>query len=296
MTVKYLICLLVICESGNPTVYFIGPQAIYVFTLCLLLLCCYTRTPPIFRLDLVAIAGFVVIIGAHLFTFGEDILISDLGFIVKLLIAVLTVRWIGNFESIYPTLMVTLSWVSLLFYLPTILGVDLVSLTSWLQLPIEGTDIRHIGIHNFHTPEEAHRNSGIFWEPGAFAGYLVLALSVILTHERHLFRQRYAISGLLLALLTTQSTTGYIALMLLICLYVLRYARHTTHNLPRIMLPFVVGLVAWGAYDTFQETSFLGEKIASQWTQMVLCMTSNSSTKDRCSGGAIILSLESPLT
>jgi hypothetical protein len=69
------------------------------------------------------------------------------------------------------------------------------------------------------------RNSGFMWEPGAFAAYLSLAIyfHVITTN----FKLDRVLIVLTLALLTTFSSMGYIALSALIILYVIR--KHSNH-------------------------------------------------------------------
>lgn len=58
------------------------------------------------------------------------------------------------------------------------------------------------------------RNAGPFWEPGAFQGFLLIAIFFLLSYKE-LFRHRFMIMIILLiTLLTTQSTTGYIVFLI----------------------------------------------------------------------------------
>jgi len=66
-----------------------------------------------------------------------------------------------------------------------------------------------------------HRNSGVFWEPGAFQIYLNLALLYVL-HNTTLKRRGIKIAILIIALLTTISTMGYICAALILIAYFLR--------------------------------------------------------------------------
>ena len=62
------------------------------------------------------------------------------------------------------------------------------------------------------------RNSGMFWEPGAFQGFLFLAM-LLMIFETDLYRIKHRKSAFLvltITMLTTQSTTGYILLIILI--------------------------------------------------------------------------------
>lgn len=65
------------------------------------------------------------------------------------------------------------------------------------------------------------RNSGMFWEPGAFQAYIVLAILMLLydVDQNQIKRRRETFVILLVTLLTTQSTTGYIVLILVLLVY-----------------------------------------------------------------------------
>lgn len=60
------------------------------------------------------------------------------------------------------------------------------------------------------------RNSGMFWEPGAFQGFIILAVLMILFHKDDIKNRRIKIIVLILTLLTTKSTTGYV-IFLMVC-------------------------------------------------------------------------------
>lgn len=67
------------------------------------------------------------------------------------------------------------------------------------------------GIHIFE------RNSGMFWEPGAFQGFLIIAVLFILFFPTNHKIRKAKIIIFFITLLTTGSTTGYL-LMILVCL------------------------------------------------------------------------------
>lgn len=63
-----------------------------------------------------------------------------------------------------------------------------------------------------------HRNSGPFWEPGAFQGFLVLAMLMLLyqVDAGTVKHRKFALILILITVLTTQSSTGYVILIILI--------------------------------------------------------------------------------
>ena len=63
------------------------------------------------------------------------------------------------------------------------------------------------------------RNSGPFWEPGAFQGFINLSILFILTHINSIRYVRIKFIILLFTLLTTQSTTGFIILIIILFIY-----------------------------------------------------------------------------
>lgn len=114
-----------------------------------------------------------------------------------------------------------------------------------------------------HFPDELLvRNAGMFWEPGAFAGYLILALLFIALKNGKLIIGSYNNETLwiITGLITTQSTTGYIVLMLLFFIYALQ--NYSWGKI--IVIPFFL-LIIIVAYN---ELPFMKGKIETQFLQL----------------------------
>lgn len=60
----------------------------------------------------------------------------------------------------------------------------------------------------------SNRNFGPFWEPGAFQGFLVLAILMLLFVNEQINKKRTKIFILLITIITTRSTTGYIIIII----------------------------------------------------------------------------------
>jgi hypothetical protein len=101
----------------------------------------------------------------------------------------------------------------------------------------------------------AYRNSGNFTEPGSFASYLCLALSLNLVRNGPIFTKKNYV--FIIGILTTLSTAGYLALFFIIIYYVSLYKK----GLLRILFVFV--LVA-SSYYCYLELEFLNSKIDFQ--------------------------------
>ena len=114
----------------------------------------------------------------------------------------------------------------------------------------------------FHTRlRENIRNCGFFWEPGAYGGYLVLLLLLFYNDLAYLFKcHRGKCVVLLIALISTMSTTAYIVFGLTLIWY---FSFKMKNNLKYILLPLSVGVALW-AYYSFD---FLSTKIDRQTIQ-----------------------------
>jgi hypothetical protein len=88
------------------------------------------------------------------------------------------------------------------------------------------------------------RNSGFSWEPGRYAAMLVFAIFFNLVRTRFSFKKNYGLVVLLIALFSTQSTTGISALLAILAIY-LYNLRKTNHKylLLLISVPLVVFLL-----------------------------------------------------
>lgn len=94
------------------------------------------------------------------------------------------------------------------------------------------------------------RNSGPFWEPGAFQGYIWIAVLLLLFNvdEERIKHRKFVFALLIITLLTTQSTTGYVLLVLAFVLFnkrILQLLEIKSMNTKTtvIILVFLIGLV-----------------------------------------------------
>jgi hypothetical protein len=106
---------------------------------------------------------------------------------------------------------------------------------------------------------EEVRNSGMFWEPGAFAGYLNLALLFIaLSNKRFLLGEyKRDVVWIIIGIVTTLSTTGYIVLGIIILVSIIQQFKHAKF----ILVPAVILI----GYYSYFNLDFLNEKIEKQY-------------------------------
>lgn len=127
----------------------------------------------------------------------------------------------------------------------------------------QDVDSKNIFIYTIETTEN-FRNSGMFWEPGGFASFINLALTLHLIRNNFIFdRYTFLLIG---TLLTTFSTTGYVVLFIVILFSMTnRMIRNTTPSLVAIRIFFILLLGSLFTY-LFYAAPIFRDKIDSQFT------------------------------
>ena len=175
-----LLCLMVLVVSGNPAIGFFNTPAVVVLSTAILLAVALHRKVSITPRDRNILLAFMALFFVHLATFRLTSLIPSISFMLKLLIALLAMRTIPSFDRRLVEVMVGLAIVSLFFFAPVLIGIDMAQVMAPLAIPFEQNNIQpmiHFGIHNYRVEATCiNRNCGMFWEAGAFAGYLIFAM------------------------------------------------------------------------------------------------------------------------
>lgn len=103
------------------------------------------------------------------------------------------------------------------------------------------------------------RNAGMFWEPGAFAGYLLLALLFIAIKNGKFSIGSYKkeVLWIIIGLITSQSTTGFLVLLVILMIYAMQ-----NFSWGKIIIfPLFLMIAIW----SYTKLPFLQEKIESQF-------------------------------
>jgi hypothetical protein len=103
-----------------------------------------------------------------------------------------------------------------------------------------------------------YRNSGFYWEPGSHGGILVIAFFLNLFYRREAFLSRYNII-FLITILTTLSTTTYLALFFVILIYLKNFFQ----TRPLLSL-FIFLLLITCSLLLYTRLEFLNNKIDKQ--------------------------------
>lgn len=174
-----------------------------------------------------------------------------------LMIKVLGDRFIDYFVTVmYYIAMISLVFVILFFFSPALGHFVKYSITPMFG-PLNIAHSPHMSILVYNLSHiDGFRNSGPFWEPGAFAGYLLIAFMLNFVKEQIQFTKKSII--ILVALLTTFSTTGFFALFIFMFF---AYYKKFKNILFKVIVTGT--LIAGGVYAYFS-LDFLGKKIHEQ--------------------------------
>jgi hypothetical protein len=285
--IQYLIVILLVL-LGNQILLGdrVAEALLVVYFIFLAPLYFLRRNSSLALSDLLVFFSFLMILAVQSISFNFFPLRTIAGFIIRLFIAFATVRLVKDFPRIYINVMYGICIISLCFYVPEQLfhavGRDFASLFTPLVNLVRdfflldtyggGGAARSatIFIYNFenpHNPHDIYRNAGPFWEPGAFAGYISLAL-IFLGLEREKYDRRFYISRFLvltITLLTTVSTMGYLIMPIVLSIHYRRVTKSVVENLGQIavgilMLPLFMALLinVWNL-------EFIGRKIIHQY-------------------------------
>lgn len=253
----YILVFLLLSFSGNPFIHKnVNADTIYItFSIVCIILC-------LWYVSVVKISSFLkYIIPFCLVFLVQSVMMpssfsSNIFVLMKMFIGFAIYEILkGRFTSVFVNTMTAIAAISIplfLFnkfigYLP---GITLNDLSTSL---IVYTEI-------FATDYFIDRNAGMFWEPGAFAGYINIALFFLLFLS-DFEKKKYRFAILVAALLTTFSTTGYIVFAFLITSYFIK-----NRKLSIIGRIFIVGCFIAIAVYCYNTLDFLGAKIGNMST------------------------------
>lgn len=261
---EYLIMFFLLGVSGIP--YFSSNQPfIILFALGLIglfMLSSFSKIDEELLFVLIAILA-CVFFQAVTFSYFKGITI--LGLILRITTAYFAIKLLGEyFISYFLRVMIFLTIVSLIIFIPIFIKPDflntLIDLTpSFLSYQYElwgfQVDRKTMVIYNLLQEENRVRNNGPFWEPGAFGGYLVIAYIFNTIREKKLLGKINIL--FIVAIISTQSTTAYLALFAFIVCYI--FFEDYSYAVKSLIIVFGVA-----GYVAFQTIPFLGDKIREE--------------------------------
>ncbi len=266
---------LALAYSGNDTVGKLFPTEPQLVILALFLgfLLEHRGIRPFSSQFLAAVAIFGGILLVQCVDYAFYPVVTIAGFFVRLFIGYALMRLVPDFPRVFVRAMVALALLSFLFHIPYVLlstaGISLEGpITRAAELLGTASSARRpLFLHTF-MGYFSFRNAGMFWEPGAFAGYLILGLIFLAVAKKNLSREQYRRAFLILtiAILTTLSTTGYVVYPLILLLHYGGTMQTKNKISAKIMfgmyifLPVIIGC----SFIAYNKLPFLKEKISHQ--------------------------------
>lgn len=207
---------------------------------------------------------FTIILIIQSIVFGKARTDAIIGLYMSILLPYFAVTLVGkNFLKILVNIVVTITFVSFIFYIPSVLSENIKMFVSNIA-PTLGTDV-WLSDQNFLIYTSRYhaitsfgliRNSGNFNEPGYFATILNMALAVNISYGNKLLEKKNLI--MIIGIITTFSTSGYIAMIFIISFYLLVIMKK---KIKYIIIPIFI-TIAIGLYTS---SDFLQPKIQSHY-------------------------------
>lgn len=249
---SYLLVFILLCYSGNP--FFIFSSNVkfgYIFlTLFLFVFGIIKRRDYSIRYFLYVIPIITILFLDSLKNIEFSISVCVFA-LIKIYIGTAVIQYVGRrFVYYYIDIIRLIAIISLIcFTYNQLFGLipgrslnETVSIMLYTQLY---TQVE--GIHP--------RNCGMFWEPGAYQGFLNLALLFLIFAKDYPKRKQTAII-LIACILSTQSTTGYIVLMFVGYLFISFQSHYNGYQ--RFFLFLILFAVSYFIYN---DLDFLKDKI-----------------------------------
>jgi hypothetical protein len=268
--INYILVLILVATSGFQ--YFYAYQewiAIgLVFTLAIVLL----RRREVF-LDyhfFMLISLFSIWEIIQFGFFGGFSFVSVVGTLSRFLLAYLIIVMLAkDFLPYFVNIITVLSLISLFFYalihIPAVLNFMMDLSKTVFASPFNGgiEEYEHnsnIIIFNYHGYlYSPMRNSGPFWEPGAFSVFICLSLTFGLIIGRSLWSIESIVQ--IAALITTYSTSGYVVFFVIVFSSLMYKTRELGSGIQLLLKGIVIPLVLLGVVIFVQTQDFLLPKI-----------------------------------
>lgn len=257
---QLLLVFFLVAVSGIP--FFVGNRYFFPIFYLFLLFKFLTKKYKIEKFALVIFLSFSIVLIVQMIIFKKIVIYSNVALLIKITTAYFIIKELKeNFvfkyvEVIYRIAIISLVLHTLFNLLPSLREFAINDLSPILKVSTRSAFYEYadnIIIYTF-TNGEYIRNSGPFWEPGGYAIFLSIALLLNLRLTLDIKEKKNFV--LIITLLSTISTAGYINLFLIISYYYIK-----KKNLKSIALfyPIIFAI----ALFFFMSFEFLGFKIFS---------------------------------
>ena len=254
----FFLLLFLVVLSGVP--YFVN-ETLYIILFTVLGFQFFYRKLKFDFYFLKFISVIIILLIIQSFKFNFFPFITNIGLLIKLFSAYFIVKLLKErFVIFYIRILYYISILSLIIYFFILFIPQINSFLIEYIAPIFRTlnpsdNSTFILIYTYSTAGE-YRNTGPFWEPGAFGGYLMIALIFNYLYYDKLFNKWGIV--LLITVITTFSTTAIIGLFAFLFFI---FVEKTKYFILKIFVFFILILIS---IKIFNELEFVGKKIINQ--------------------------------
>lgn len=256
---NYAILILFIAASGVP---YLSSPALNVLLFILMSTIFYYRKKHLNMSFLLFCIMLLTITLLQALKFDFISIVTTIGLFTMVINAYFIVKILEKkFISYYVNILYYIAIISFVFFFP------------FLFLPALGTFFVHSIVplfsifnisHSVHetilvynlSHIDVFRNSGPFWEPGAFAGYLVIAFMLNFINESEIISRKNIV--FLIAIFTTFSTTAFLVLFLFFFFMYYKQVKNIPFKILTVVSLLTIAFVSYTSLD------FLGNKIEKQ--------------------------------
>ena len=124
----------------------------------------------------------------------------------------------------------------------------------------KGQVFKIFGLANLRVSLLGYRNWGPFWEPGVYQTYLIFAIVFLLFDDTGIKRKNTTLIILLVTLVTTFSTTGFLSIPFILLAYILHKPQKRSRAAFKLaLLVAIISVTVWFVQSEFFELVFLSK-------------------------------------
>lgn len=199
-----------------------------------------------------------------------------LGFLLALITGMLFVTQFSKkkFFVYYSNIMFIISIISLLCFFVLIFIPELIQSLGVTEYRVEwSSSIIYSPFYTWGWWEFWTRNASMWTEPGFFQMFIVFAILMIVSHSKNIKRPNLKLFILVITLLTTQSTIGYLILMIIIFTYK-DYFKNTVSNFrnredSKLMM-LIISITIIAIFVSILSSGIIQDKIFTENGSMML--------------------------
>lgn len=261
-----ILVFLVIALSGIPPISW-GTPIILPILLIYLLFLFYNQGLKLDQFFLKVLLFLSLLTIIHVVEFRKFSYITTSSLFIRFTVPYLVYKIVGRKQFItkYVNILYYYSIISFFFVIPSTIFPSFHNMVFYIARILKLDYINPIPQHFILYTVEPRgeygliQNSGPFWEHGAFAGFLIIALIFnVFFLGKPLKEKRNII--FILAIITTLSTAGYIMLFV----FIIGYFYLNSVNKKRFYWLLIIPLFFYLFWDAYQKIDFLGQKIETQ--------------------------------